>query len=49
MGNQNRKVFEEIKHRFDSWSLYDNSVDGRKAVLKDSSKQDVAKDVEKVK
>ena len=48
-GTKNRKVFEEIKHRFDSWSLYDNSVDGRKAVLKDSSKQDVAKDVEKVK
>jgi predicted ABC-type ATPase len=36
-GSQNRKTFEETKHRFDSWELYDNSVDGRPAILVDSS------------
>jgi predicted ABC-type ATPase len=28
-GSQNRANFERVKHRFDSWSVYDNSVDGR--------------------
>jgi predicted ABC-type ATPase len=32
-GTRNRAVFERVKHRFDSWSIYDNSVDGRAPVL----------------
>jgi predicted ABC-type ATPase len=32
-GSQNRKTFEGVKHRFDSWSLYDNSVDDRAPLL----------------
>ena len=32
-GSQNRRNFEQVKHKFDAWSLYDNSVDGRRAVL----------------
>jgi predicted ABC-type ATPase len=36
-GSLNRKVFEEVKHRFEAWSIYDNSIDGRPPVLTDSS------------
>lgn len=32
-GSQNRKNFEKVKHCFDGWSRYDNSVDGRPPVL----------------
>ena len=32
-GSQNRKNFEELKSRFDTWSRFDNSVDGRAPVL----------------
>jgi predicted kinase len=32
-GSQNRKTFEAVRHRFEQWSRYDNSVDGRPAVL----------------
>jgi predicted kinase len=36
-GSANRKTFEELKHSFDSWLIYDNSLDGRSPVLIDSS------------
>jgi len=36
-GSINRKNFEEVKHLFDAWSVYDNSTDGRPPVLIDSS------------
>jgi predicted ABC-type ATPase len=36
-GSQNRKTFEAIRHRFDQWSRYDNSVDGRPPVLAEDS------------
>ncbi len=39
--SQNRRSFEELKHRFDGWSLYDNSVDGRAALLTDSDGSDL--------
>jgi Zeta toxin len=32
-GSHNRANFEQVKDRFDSWSRYDNSVDGRSPVL----------------
>jgi predicted kinase len=32
-GSKNRKTFEAVRHRFDRWSRYDNSVDGRPPVL----------------
>jgi predicted ABC-type ATPase len=35
-GTKNRSNFEQLKHRFDSWSLYDNSVDGRSPILAES-------------
>lgn len=31
--SQNRKTFEQLKSKFDAWSVYDNSVDGRDPVL----------------
>jgi hypothetical protein len=34
-GSLNRKTFEELRPRFDKWSRYDNSVDGRDPVLAD--------------
>jgi predicted ABC-type ATPase len=37
-GSVNKRTFEEVKHRFDEWSLYDNSVDGQAPTLTDSSK-----------
>jgi predicted kinase len=36
-GSCNRKTFEKVKPRLDAWARYDNSVDGRAAVLADSS------------
>jgi predicted ABC-type ATPase len=32
-GSINRRTFETLKHQFDSWTIYDNSVAGRPAVL----------------
>jgi predicted ABC-type ATPase len=37
-GSVNRKVFEDVKHKLDAWSVYDNSVDGRPPVLVGESK-----------
>lgn len=39
-GSKNRKTFEAVRHRFDQWSRYDNSVDGRAPVLAGSSQFD---------
>jgi predicted ABC-type ATPase len=40
-GSHNRRTFESLKHRFDSWSIYDNSVEGRAPLLIErSSNQD---------
>jgi predicted ABC-type ATPase len=39
-GSQNRKAYEAMKGRFDNWSIYDNSVDGRSPVLIESSRHD---------
>jgi predicted ABC-type ATPase len=36
-GSQNRRTFEEIKSRFDHWTVYDNSVDGHPPTLIDGS------------
>lgn len=38
-GSKNRANFEQVKPLFDSWALYDNSVDGRPAVLIDSGRR----------
>jgi predicted ABC-type ATPase len=38
-GTRNRANFEQLKHRFDAWSCYDNSVDGRDPVLTESSRR----------
>jgi len=38
-GSINRRTFEEVKHRFDKWSVYDNSTDGCPPVLADSSER----------
>lgn len=35
-GSVNRRVFEEVKDRFDVWSIYDNSIDGSPPTLIDS-------------
>ncbi len=32
-GSRNNKTFEDLKFRFDGWTRYDNSVDGRAPVL----------------
>jgi predicted kinase len=39
-GSQNRGNFELAKGRFDTWSRYDNSVDGRHPVLVEASRPD---------
>ena len=39
-GSQNRRTYEIVKERFDNWSIYDNSVDDRPPVLKESSRHD---------
>ncbi len=36
-GSANRRAFEQLKERFDHWTLYENSVSGRQAALIDSS------------
>jgi hypothetical protein len=38
-GSRNRKTFEQLKHRFDSWETYDNAADGRSAALVDDSQR----------
>lgn len=35
-GSVNRRTFEAVKPSLDAWSVYDNSVNGRQAVLMDS-------------
>ena len=35
--SKNRRTFDSVKHRFNDWSVYDNSIDGRRAVLRESS------------
>jgi predicted kinase len=35
-GTKNRANFEHVKHRFDGWARYDNSVDNRAPVLAES-------------
>jgi predicted ABC-type ATPase len=37
-GSKNRRAFETLKDRFDHWTIYDNSVDGRPPILIDSHK-----------
>ena len=32
-GSINRRVFESVKHEFDHWAIYDNSVDGEPPTL----------------
>jgi hypothetical protein len=39
-GSKNRKAFEELKPRFDQWSRYDNSVDGGRPQLVETSWRD---------
>jgi predicted ABC-type ATPase len=39
-GSASRKTFEEVKHRLDRWSVYDNSADGLAPVLTGSSKME---------
>jgi predicted kinase len=39
-GSRNRRTFEELKTRFNQWSLYDNSVDGRRAILLEKGSRD---------
>jgi hypothetical protein len=39
-GSQNRRTFDELKQRFDHWSLFDNSVDGRGPIRVDGSQRD---------
>ena len=36
-GSKNRRTFEELKQRFDHWTIYDNSVDGGRPSLIDRS------------
>ena len=37
-GSQNRRNFEELKTRFDTWRRFDNSVDGRAPILVEESR-----------
>jgi hypothetical protein len=39
-GSKNRKTFEAVRHRFDGWSRYDNSVNGRPPVLIETGQPD---------
>jgi predicted ABC-type ATPase len=32
-GSHNRRTFEELKSRFNNWTLFDNSADGQKAIM----------------
>jgi predicted ABC-type ATPase len=36
-GSQNRRTFERVKSNLDTWSIYDNSVDGRSPIRVESS------------
>jgi len=36
LGSKNRRNFEHVKHQFDAYRLYDNSVDGREPSLVES-------------
>jgi predicted ABC-type ATPase len=45
-GSVNRQVFEELKDEFDSWSIYDNSVDGRAPILIERSRNLKESDLE---
>ena len=36
-GSKNRKIFDTVKHAFNNWSIYDNSVHESPATLIDSS------------
>ena len=38
-GTKNRANFEQLKHHCDSWSLYENSVDGQAPMLVETSEQ----------
>ncbi len=44
-GTQNRANFEQVKDRFDSWSRYDNSVDGRRPVLVEAGSRETDDDM----
>lgn len=35
--SKNRRTFDSVKHKLDAWSIYDNSIDGHRAVLRESS------------
>jgi hypothetical protein len=39
-GSQNHRTYEAMKEKFTSWSIYDNSVDGRSPALIDSREQE---------
>ena len=36
-GSKNMRTFDAVKQRFNNWSIYDNSVDGRRPVLVEAS------------
>ena len=38
-GSKNMRTFDSLKRRFNDWSIYDNSIDGRPAVLRESSSE----------
>ena len=39
-GSKNRAAFEELKPRFDQWRMYDNSIDGGRPQLGETSWRD---------
>ena len=39
-GSVNRRTFETVKHRFDGWSLYDNSAEGGAPVLANADERE---------
>jgi predicted ABC-type ATPase len=41
-GSINRNAFEKLKSAFDSWTIYDNSVDGHPAILVETSEKTAA-------
>jgi predicted kinase len=43
-GSKNRRTFEAVRQRFDQWSRYDNSVDGRPPVLAEASLPDESRE-----
>jgi zeta toxin len=38
-GSKNRRTFNNLRSRFDNWSIYDNSVDWKPALIIDSSRK----------